>query len=109
MGFFDFLKSKPKKNKYETYHDSISWIINLLNRKKELMDNGLLIDLEFDKQMTEKFKFSEIFRSGSISFLGNDLSQELIKVFDDQEINKNSIMSILKYLENEQLKLKKLF
>ena len=109
MGFFDFLKSKPKKNKYETYYDSISEIINLLNRKKELMDNGLLIDLEFDKLMTERFKLSEILKGGSISFLGKDLCQELIKVFDVEEINKNSIMSILKYLENEQLKLKKLF
>ena len=109
MGFFDFLKSKPKKNKYETYHDSISEIINLLNRKKEMIDKGVLVDLEFDKLMFERFKLFEILKGGSISFLGKDLCQGLINVFDEQEINKNNFMTIWKYLENEQLKLKNLF
>tara|TARA_B110000208_G_scaffold140367_1_gene169375 strand:+ start:65 stop:433 length:369 start_codon:yes stop_codon:yes gene_type:complete len=74
------LNHQPEKNKYETYHDSISEIINLLNRKKEMMNNGELVDLDsFDKRMTEQMKFLEneqlklsslFYRTGFYSFKG---------------------------------------
>ena len=43
--------------------------------------------------------------------LNLNLSDEFVKLIypENQEINKNNFMTIWKYLENEQLKLKNLF
>lgn len=113
MGLFDIFKRKPQKNKYQVYHESISAILKLLDRKIKLVervDNGKsIIDLEFDTLMVERMTLVQLIKSGSISFLGDDIKNVLLEIFNDQEIKKDEIMNIWKYLLNEQSKLVKLF
>ena len=113
MGLFDIFKRKPQKNKYQVYHESISAILKLLDRKIKLVervDNGKsIIDLEFDTLMVERMTLVQLIKSGSISFLGDDIKNVLLEIFNDQEIKKDEIMNIWKYLLNEQDKLVKLF
>jgi hypothetical protein len=113
MGLFDIFKRKPQKNKYQVYHESISAILKLLDRKIKLVervDNGKsIIDLEFDTLMVERMTLVQLIKSGSISFLGDDFKNVLLEIFNDQEIKKDEIMNIWKYLHNEQNKLVKLF
>jgi hypothetical protein len=113
MGLFDIFKRKPQKNKYQVYHESISAILKLLDRKIKLVervDNGKsIIDLEFDTLMVERMTLVQLIKSGSISFLGDDIKNVLLEIFNDQEIKKDEIMNIWKYLLNEQNKLVKLF
>lgn len=113
MGIFDFLKREPKKNKYELLHDSISEILELLDRKFRLVVNletdGSIVDLEFNSLMIERMKLVDLIKSGSISFLGDDLKDELLEIFNDEVTNKKTMMIMWSYLSNEQSKLKKLF
>jgi hypothetical protein len=113
MGIFDFVKKKPQKNKYQVHHESISAILKLLERKKKLVEkieNGKsIIDLEFDTLMVERMTLVQLKKSGNISFLGDDLNNVLLEIFNDQEIKKDEIMHICNYLLNEQNKLVKLF
>lgn len=113
MGIFDFFKRKPQKNKYQVYHESISEILKLLERKKQLVErieNGKsIIDLEFDALMLESMTVVQLIKSGNISFLGNDFNINLLEIFKGQAINKDEIMHVWNYLHNEQNKLVKLF
>ena len=113
MRIFDFLKGEPKKNKYELFYDSISGILELLDRKYRLVVNletgGSIVDLEFNSLMIERMKLIELIKSGSISFLGDDLKDELLEIFDKEETDKDTIKQVLNFLINEQTKLKKLF
>lgn len=113
MGIFDFFKKRPQKNKYQIYHESISAILKLLERKKKLVErieNGKsIINLEFDKLMIERMTLVQLIKSGNISFLGDDLKNVLLEIFNEQEIKKDEIMHIWNYLLNEQNKLVKLF
>lgn len=113
MGLFDIFKRKPQKNKYQVYHESITAILKLLNRKIKLvehLENGKsIIDLEFDTLMVERMTLVQLIKSGSVSFLGDDFKNDLLEIFNDQEIKKEEIMNILKYLHNEQNKLVTLF
>ena len=113
MGFFDFLKGEPKKNKYELFYDSISEILVLLDRKCRLVVNletgGSIVDLEFNSLMIERMKLVDLIKSGSISFLGDDLKDELLEIFDKEVTKKDTILQVWSYLNNEQIKLKKLF
>lgn len=113
MGIFDIFKSKPQNNKYQVYHESISTILNLLERKKNMVkniENGKsIVDLEFDKLILEKMTVAQLIKSGSISFLGNDFKNQILEMYNDEEIKKDEIMHVWNYLLNEQNKLKKLF
>jgi hypothetical protein len=112
MGFFNIFKRKNKKNKYQIYYESISEILNLLKRKRDLiknLDTKYIVDFEFDKLMYERIKLEEIIKSGSIFFLGKDFIDNILLIFKDQEIRKDDIEYIWEYLLNEQNKLKKLF
>lgn len=113
MGIFDFFKKKPQKNKYQVYHESISEILKLLERKKKMVErieNGKsIIDLEFDTLMVEKMKLVQLIKNGRISFLGDGLKNGLLEIFNDQEIKKDEILHIWNYLINEQNKLVNLF
>ena len=113
MGIFDFFKKKPQKNKYQVCHESISAILKLLERKKKLVErieNGKsIIDFEFDTLMVERMTLVQLIKSGNISFLGDDLKNVLLEIFNDEEIKKDEIMHICNYLLNEQNKLVKLF
>jgi hypothetical protein len=113
MGLFDIFKRKPQKNKYQVYHESISGILKLLDRKIKLVqrvENGKsIIDLEFDTLIIERMTLDQLIKSGGISFLGDDLKNVLLEIFNDQEIKKDEIMNIWKFLLNEQNKLVTLF
>jgi hypothetical protein len=113
VGIFDFLKKKPQKNKYQVYNESISAILKLVERKKKLVErieNGKsIIDLEFDKLMVERMTIIQLIEGGNISFLGDDLKNILLEIFNDQEIKKDEIMHVWNYLLKEQNKLVKLF
>lgn len=113
MGIFDFFTKKPQKNKYQVYHESISEILKLLERKKKMVErieNGKsIIDLEFDTLMVEKMKLVQLIKNGRISFLGDGLKNGLLEIFNDQEIKKDEILHIWNYLINEQNKLVNLF
>nr|WP_315183860.1 hypothetical protein [uncultured Flavobacterium sp.] len=113
MGIFDIFKQKPEKNKYQVYYESISEVLNLLERKKRMVENvesgKSIVDLEFDKLMLERMRLVEIIKSGSISFLGNELKNTFLGIFNDEEIKKDEIIHVRNYLINEQHKLEKLF
>ena len=68
-----------------------------------------IVDLEFDRGMYERMMLVEIIERGSISFLGIDFQNNILEIFDDQEIRKNEIMHIWDYLLNEKNKLDRLF
>lgn len=113
MSIFDFFKRKPSKNQYQVYYESISEILKLLERKKQLVEkieNGKsIIDLEFDKHISEIMTLGQLIKSGNVSFLGNDFKNNLTEIVKGQKINKDEIMQIWNYLLNEQNKLVKLF
>jgi hypothetical protein len=113
MGIFNLFKGKPKENKYELLYGSISEILKLLERKRGLVDGlqtgGSIVDLEFDSLMIERMKLVDLIKNGSISFLGNEFKNEILKIFDKEETEKDTIQQICNYLINEQNKLKKLF
>jgi hypothetical protein len=113
MGILDFFKKKAPKNKYQIYHESISEVLELLKRKKQIVeslkDGDSELDFSFDQNMFEKLMLFEIIKSGSISFLGNDFKNHILEIFDNSELKKDEIMNIWNYLLNEQDKLSKLF
>jgi hypothetical protein len=113
MGILNFFKNKAQKNKYQIYFESISEILKVLSRKKELVQNlkngESIVDLNFELNMFEHMKMAEIIKSGSISFLGQDLMRHLIEITKQSEIRKDEIEQICYYLNNEQSKLRKLF
>lgn len=113
MGIFDIFKKKPQKNKYQVYYESITELLMLLERKKSMVENvgsgNSIVDLEFDRGMFERMMLVEIIERGSISFLGNDFQNNILEIFDHQEIRKNEIMNIWDYLLNEKNKLERLF
>ena len=84
-----------------------------MERKKKLVErieNGKsIIDFEFDTLMVERMTLVQLIKSGNISFLGDDLKNVLLEIFNDEEIKKDEIMHICNYLLNEQNKLVKLF
>jgi len=80
-----------------------------MERKKELAEAGVLVDLSFDAKTKEQITILALIRSGSLSFLGNDFKDLLLKIFDDDENKKDEIQHLCNYLENEQKKLMKLF
>lgn len=113
MGIFDIFKKQPKKNKYHVFHDSIGDILKLLERKRGLVNGlqtgGSIVDLEFDSLMIERMKLVDLIKNGSISFLGDEFKNEILKIFDKEETEKDTIQQVWNYLINEQNKLKKLF
>jgi hypothetical protein len=112
MGIFDFFKKKPQERTYEFYFDIVSDLLKLMERKKRLVDKvgsgKSVIDLEFDALMKERMELVALIKCGAISFLGNELKVELLKIFDDELTNKEQIMNVWKYLQNEKFKLQKL-
>ena len=98
--------AKPLKNKYEIMYDSISQVLKLLQRKKDLITP---IDLDLDQIQIERMEIAGIIKSGSITFLGNDVKNTLLEIFDDQELKKDKFDHLWNYLKNEQTKLDKLF
>ena len=47
--------------------------------------------------------------NGSLSFLGKEFKDSLLKTIDETELKIAEIQHLYNYLENEQIKLKKLF
>jgi hypothetical protein len=112
MGIFSLFNRKPQKNKYELFYDSITELLKLMERKRGLVE-GLKpgsSTLDFtDTHMFERLKVVELIKSGSITFLGNEFKNEILEIFENQEIKKDTIQHVCSYLINEQNKLKKLF
>jgi hypothetical protein len=102
-----------KQFKYQFYSQSISEILNLLERKRNFirnLDTEFILDFDFDKLMYEKMRLVEIIKSGSLNFLGKDFTENISLIFfKDDRIIKEDIEYIWEYLMNEQNKLKKLF
>ena len=113
MGILDIFTKKPEKNKYEIYHDSISEVLKILERKKNLTliveKGGSIIDTEFDKNLVEKSTLLEVLKNGTIAFLGNDLIKSTWALYEDEEIKRDQLIHVWNYLVNEQKKLRKLF
>jgi len=113
MGIFDIFRKPSKINKYQVFYESISDVLKLLHRKRHLVVNlksgSVIVDLEFDKQMNEQIKLVSLIKSGSISFLGREFNNDILDLFNNQEIKKDEIENIWNYLMQEQSKLKKLF
>lgn len=64
--------SKQEKNEYEIMHNSISRVLKLLQRKKNLI---IPIDLDLDQLHKERLEITDIIKSGSIAFLGIKLKK----------------------------------
>lgn len=113
MGIFNFFKKKPQKNKYHIFYDSIGEILQLLERKKRLVENlengKSILDLEFDLFMIERMQLSALIKSGSISFLGREFLEAILELFNNEETKKDETLHIFNYLINQQNKLRKLF
>ena len=102
-------KPKVKKNKYQIFYETISTVLNLIERRKKLAEDGQLVDLSFDDQMKENITIAELIKNGSLSFLGNEFEDSLLKTIDESELKIAEIQHLCNYLENEQNKLIKLF
>jgi hypothetical protein len=85
-------------------HNSISQVLKLLQRKKNLITP---IDLDLDQLHKERLEISDIIKSGSIAFLGNEVKNVLLEIFNDQELKKDEFDNLWNYLKNEQRKLEK--
>ena len=59
-------------------HNSISQVLKLLQRKKNLITP---IDLDLDQLHKERLEISDIIKSGSIAFLGNEVKNVLLETF----------------------------
>ena len=97
--------SKSEENKYIIMHDSISQVLKLLQRKKNLITP---MDFEFHQIETERIELVEIIESDSIAFLGNEVKNVLLEIFNDSELKKDEFDNLWNYLKNEQTKLEKL-
>ena len=107
--FKKIFKPKIKKNKYQIFYETISTVLNLIERRKKLAEDGHLIDLSFDDHHKENFKIAELIKNGSLSFLGNEFKDSLLKTIEESELKIAQIQHLSNYLENEQNKLIKLF
>lgn len=103
---------KTQIKRYKDYHDSIIQVMNLIERKKkrieELKEGESRLDLEFDSYNKERLKILQIIIDEKISFLGKDVSQSLIELYEDTNIDRDKLLHIWNYLDNERKKLKKL-
>jgi hypothetical protein len=106
MNFFNFFKTK--KNKYQIYYDMVNDILKILERKKHLSEIGVKIDLEFDQLMSERIFLVSNIKNGNLVFLGDDFKNALLEIYNDEELDKEEILHMIKFLENEKQKLKKL-
>lgn len=102
MNFF-----KPRKTANQFLYESISDLIKLLERKKELIEIGVLVDFAFDSFMNEKFLVSSYIKNNVFSLFGEQFEKDLLVVFSNQELNKELILKIYDHLRNEQLNLSK--
>jgi hypothetical protein len=102
-------KPKVKKNKYQIFYETISTVLNLIERRKKLAEDGHLVDLSLDDQMKEKITIAKLIKNDSLSFLGKEFKDSLLKTIDETELKIAEIQHLYNYLENEQIKLIKLF
>jgi hypothetical protein len=105
MSFFNFFK--PQKTANHILYETISDLIKLLERKKELVEMGVLIDLSFDSFTHDKFLVSSQIKNKVFSLFGEQFENDLLFVFSNPELNKELILKIYDHLKNEQLKLSK--
>ena len=110
MGLFDFFKRKKKNKNHslDSLHNTVKSVLKTLSRKKDLVDKGILIDLEFDSLMKERSEVAYYIKSNIVGFLGEDFKKGLYVIFDDEELKKAEIDHIWNFLKNEEQKLEKL-
>ena len=93
------------QRRIEFYEDCLE-IKKIVDRKKKLVDDGMLVDLSFDTLMMERFKISEL--SGVLELLGSQpdyekgieisLKNSLNTIVQNQELDKELIISTYHYM-----------
>ena len=88
----------------------LSWNKKIIDRKKKLVDDGMLIDLTFDTLMMERIKINEYDKKGVLELLGTQnlykegmpdeitLKDSLSIIVSKQELDKYLIISTYDYM-----------
>ena len=101
MGIGKWLKKRKMKKEVQEWAefcDDCLEILKIIDRKKKLVDDGLLIDLTFDTLTMERIKINEYDKKGVLELLG---TQNLYKEGMPDEITLKDSLSII--VSNQEL------
>jgi len=113
MGIGKWLKKRKMKKevqKWTEFCDDCLEIKKIIDRKKKLVDDGMLIDLTFDTLMMERIKINEYDKKGVLELLGTQnlykegmpdeitLKDSLSIIVSKQELDKYLIISTYDYM-----------
>ena len=105
MGIGKWLKKRKMKKEVQEWAefcDDCLEILKIIDRKKKLVDDGVLIDLTFDTLMMERIKINEYDKKGVLESLGTrdeiTLKDSLTIIVSNQELDKELIIGTYYYL-----------
>jgi len=113
MGIGKWLKKRKMKKevqKWTEFCDDCLEIKKIIDRKKKLVDDGMLIDLTFDTLMMERIKINEYDKKGVLELLGTQslykegmpdeitLKDSLSIIVSNQELDKDFIIGTYNYM-----------
>tara|TARA_B110001452_G_scaffold231775_1_gene208766 strand:- start:112 stop:525 length:414 start_codon:yes stop_codon:yes gene_type:complete len=113
MGIGKWLKKRKMKKevqKWTEFYDACLEIKKIIDRKKKLVDDGVLIDLTFDTLMMERIKINEYDKKGVLELLGTQnfykeempdeitLKDSLTTIVSNQELDKELIIGTYNYM-----------
>ena len=104
MGIGKWLKKRKMKKEVQEWAefcDDCLEILKIIDRKKKLVDDGLLIDLTFDTLTMERIKINEYDKKGVLESLGTrdeiTLKDSLTIIVSNQELDKELIIGTYYY------------
>ena len=113
MGIGKWLKKRKMKKEvreWTEFCDDCLEIKKIIDRKKKLVDDGVLIDLTFDTLMMERIKINEYDKKGVLELLGTQnfykeempdeitLKDSLTTIVSNQELDKELIIGTYNYM-----------
>lgn len=114
MGIRKWLKKrliKKEVQEWTKFYDDCLEIKKIIDRKKKLVDDGVLIDLTFDTMMMERIRINEYDKKGVLKRLGTlrlykqgmpdeiSLKNLLTIIVSNQELDKDLIISTYNYMK----------
>jgi hypothetical protein len=108
MGIFDFFKKKNNNKKIDKLQEPLKIALSLLDKKMNDAKRNILIDLNFDQNMQDKFLIAALVKNGSYNAWGKEFISELLHIVDSDIVNIDEVNHLHKYISNELQKLEKM-